>query len=97
MKEAIDRGKYEYLIFTVATASKACPLELLDISNVTAADIFTAGLDTIIDKSYFPANNCYFYTNAMLSSYIPDSNTELFSSEWKGSPKGVIVAVSSSV
>ena len=93
MTEAISTDQYKNIEqYTFETASIACPLDSVYVGNVTAAEIITAGLRTLIDDAYFPANNWYYYVDAMLSSYLPNSTTQLFSSPRAELNKFVFVA-----
>jgi len=94
MDTAVHNNQFEDIDYTIQTASSACPLYALGVDNITAADIINAGLETILDGSYFPVNNWYYYINVMLSSYIPQSNTRLFSSRREGFPTGTIIVAS---
>jgi len=93
MDSAVNNGEFEDVEYTIQTGS-ACPLNVVGIGNITAADIINAGLQKITDGLYFPVNNWYYYVNTLLSSYIPQSNTQLFSSVREGFPKGDIILAS---
>jgi len=93
MTEAIATDQYESIEqYTFETASIACPLDSVYAGNVTAADIITAGLRTLVDDAYFPANNWYYYVDAMLSSYLSNATTQLFSNPRAELNKFVFVA-----
>ena len=93
MTKAIATAQYKDIYqYTLKTVSNYCPLDLVYAGNVTAADIITAGLRKLVDDAYFPANNYYYYVNTMLSSYLPNANTQLFSSPRAELNKFVFVA-----
>ena len=54
--------------YTVQTTSNACPWNAAGVGNLTAADIINVGIKKILDGSYFPANNRYYYIEAMIST-----------------------------
>jgi len=49
-------------------------------------------VDLLLADIDFPANNWYFYIETMLSSYITNYNTSLFSAERNGFANSIIVA-----
>lgn len=94
MKEAIESGLYEDLRFELVSSSEKCALDGIETNNLTATEIITGALDDALESLYFPANNWLYYINAMLVSYISDTETSNFGVERDGFPKGKIVLVS---
>lgn len=88
MKKATKEQKFENLLATLNFSSKKCRLG----DNATKA--INSSIRSILARNYFPANNWYFYIEAMLSSYIPNYNTSRFLAERGGFSNGIIVAVS---
>ena len=97
MRAAIANEEYQDLRFTLASSSSKCLLDGIPLpNNETGADLITDLVDKILeDTLYFPANNWYYYIGAMLSSYIPNAATSLFSTPRTGFAKGTLVIASS--
>ena len=93
MTKAIATDQYKDIYqYTLETVSTLCPLDWIYEGNVTAVDIITAGIRKLFNDAYFPGNNWLYYVDAMLSSYLPNANTQLFSSPRAGLNKFVFVA-----
>ena len=102
MKEATENDLFEDMLqYTLVSTSNKCVLDGFNVTiggpnnlTMTPAEIVTEALDEVLEKLYFPANNYYYYIDAMLSSYVPDAGSSDFSKERLGFPTGTIVIVS---
>ena len=95
MKAATASGKLRKFTFALQESIPALCLlnELPDIDGKPFSEFLVNSLNGLLKGGMFPAANWRYYVTEMLSSYIPNANTALWSAERTGFSGGVISIV----
>ena len=95
MKAATASGKLGNFTFTLQESIPALCLlnELPKIDGTPFLEFLENSLNGLFQDGMYPAANWRYYVTEMLSSYIPNANTALWSAERTGFSGGVISIV----
>ena len=95
MKAATASGKLRKFTFALQESIPALCLlnELPDIDGKSFPEFVTNSLNGLLRGTMYPAEDWTYYVTEMLSSYIPNANTALWSAKRTGFSGGVISIV----
>jgi len=91
MSDALNSELFQEFEFQNDGFDFLCPASLAAFGENSISNILETAIGGAVTNLEFPATNWKFYVTEMLSSYLPEARTALWSSTRNGHPDGIIV------